>query len=85
MATVTTVNSPSQNFFNFTLLCSNCKKNQKTFKIPLSRYDKNGNCILSKEEKEDDKWFFFCCYCGSNNRIDFSKICNRMTVLFLKK
>ena len=61
MATATTttkISPPPQNFLNFTLTCSDCKKNQKTFKILLCIFDEHGKCLLTEKEIEEDKWIF---------------------------
>ena len=50
-AAATAVTALAPDFFNFTKICSICNGHMKTFKIPLSAYDKNGQCIKTEKEK----------------------------------
>ena len=59
-----------------------CHKDVKNSKIYLSFYDENGNCVLSKEERE--KFSFTCSFCETFNQINFEEICNKDTVQLLK-
>ena len=79
MASLTSVND----FFNFTKICSFCKKESKAFKIPLSYYScSSDQCILTKEEKK--KFSFTCLICCSINQLDFTQMCNEYTVKILQ-
>ena len=70
-------------YFNFTKICSACCGGQKTFKIPLSTYDDDGQCKLTIEQKKD--FSFVCRLCGHLNELDFIKICNDQTAKVLKR
>ena len=70
-------------FFNFTKICSFCKKESKTFKVPLSCYSSSsGQCVLTKEKKK--KLSFICLICCSVNQLDFTQMCNEYTVKLLQ-
>ena len=71
-----------KDFFNFTKVCSFCKKGQKTFKVLLSCYNKSGRCILSEDEKK--KIFFICTKCHLFNELDFDQMANEYVVTFLQ-
>ena len=81
-AAAAAVNSLTPDFFNFTKICSTCNGDMKTFKIPLSAYNKNGQCILTEKEKE--KFDFVCMVCGSHNPLNFLSICNKYSTNFKK-
>ena len=68
-------------YFIYSKICS-CHKDAKNSKIYLSFYDENGNCILSKEERE--KFSLVCSFCETFNQINFEEICNKDIVLMLK-
>ena len=75
--------SAVNNFFNFTKICSFCKKESKTFKIPLSCYSSSSSqCVLTEEEKK--KFSFICSICCSVNQLDFTQMCNEYTVKLLQ-
>ena len=79
MASLTSVDD----FFNFTQICSFCKKESKTFKILLSCYScSSGQSILIEEAKK--KFSFMCSICCSVNQLDFTQMCNEYTVKFLQ-
>ena len=79
MASLTSVDG----FFNFTQICSFCKKELKTFKILLSCYSRSsGQCILIEEEKK--KFSFTCSICCSVNQLGFTQMCNEYTVKSLQ-
>ena len=61
-------------FFSFTKIGSICNGDMKAFKIPLSAYDKNGQCILTEKEKE--KFDFVCMVCDLHNPLSFLSMCN---------
>ena len=66
MASMLTVND----FFKFTKICSSCKKQSKTVKIPLLCYSSSsGQCVLINKEKK--KFSFICPICCSINQLDF--------------
>ena len=73
--------SEFKEYFVYSKLCP-CHKDVKNSKIYLSFYDENGNCILSKEERE--KFSFTCSFCETFNQINFEEICNKDTVQLLK-
>ena len=73
--------SEFKDYFIYTKICP-CQKDVKNSKMYLSFYDENGNCILSKEERE--KFSFVCSFCETFNQINFEEICNKDTVLMLK-
>ena len=59
------------------------KKNQKTFKIPLSCYSSSGSqCVLTEEEKK--KFSFKCPICGFVNQLDFTQMCNKYAIKLLQ-
>ena len=68
-------------YFIYSKICR-CHKDVKNSKINLSFYDENGNCVLSKEERE--KFSFVCLFCETFNQINFEEICNKDTVPMLK-
>ena len=68
-------------YFVYSRLCP-CHKDVKNSKIHLSFYDENGNCVLSKEERE--KFSFTCLFCETFNQINVEEICNKDTVQLLK-
>ena len=73
----------ADDFFNFTKICFFCKKESKTFKIPLSCYSSSsGQCILTAEGKK--KFSFICPICCSVNQLDFTQMCNEYTVKLLQ-
>ena len=70
-------------FFNFTKICFFCKKESKTFKIPLSCYSSSGSqCVLTEEEKK--KFSFKCPICGFVNQLDFTQMCNKYAIKLLQ-
>ena len=70
-------------FFNFTKICFFCKKESKTFKIPLSCYSSSGGqCVLTEEEKK--KFSFKCPICGFVNQLDFTQMCNKYAIKLLQ-
>ena len=69
-------------FFDFTKICSFCKKELRRFKIPLSCYSSSSvQCILTEEEK---KFSVICSICCSINQLDFTQMCNEYTVKLLQ-
>ena len=69
-------------YFIYSKICP-CHKDVKNSKIYLSFYDEDGNCVLSKEERE--KFSFACSFCKTFNQINFEEICNKNTVQLLKE
>ena len=61
--------SEFKEYFVYLKLCP-CHKDVKNSKIYLSFYDKNGNCVLSKEKRE--KFSFTCSFCETFNQINFA-------------
>ena len=79
MSSLFTIND----FLNFTKICSFCKKESKTFKVPLSWHSgSSGRCVLTKEEK--NKFSFICPIYCSVNQLDFTQMCNEYTVKLLQ-
>ena len=74
--------SEFKEYFVYSKLCP-CHKDVKNSKICLSFYDENGNCVLSKEERE--KFSFTCSFCETFNQINFEEICNKDTEQLLKE
>ena len=70
-------------YFNFTKICFLCRKDHKTFKIPLAAYDYDGQCKLTVEEKK--RFSFVCRSCRWINELDFIKICNEQTAKVLNR
>ena len=59
------------------------KKNQKTFKIPLSCYSSSSSqCVLTEEEKK--RFSFKCLICCSINQSDFTQMYNEYTIKLLQ-
>ena len=77
--------APARDFFNYTIVCEKCKKNYQQIKVPLSIFDNDGNCSLTDQEKLSDHWSYFCFVCLKKNTIDFEKVVNKNTILFLKR
>ena len=73
--------SEFKEYFVYLKLCP-CHKDVKNSKNYLSIYDENGNCVLSKEERE--KFSFTCLFCETFNEINFEENCNKDTVQLLK-
>ena len=69
--------SEFKEYFVYSKLCP-YHKDVKNSKIYLSFYDENGNCILSKVERE--KFSFTCSFWETFNQINFEEICNKDAV-----
>ena len=70
---------------NFAQGCRDCKKYYQIFKIDLDQcYDEKGK---SKVEIKEiiEKFSFNCKKCGLFNALDFNKLCDEKTVLYLRK
>ena len=76
-------NQVNFDYFTFTKICSTCSKTQKTFKVPLSVYDADGQCRLTIEQKK--AFSFVCGVFGWLQGLDLSTICDEQTVRWLKK
>ena len=73
----------TDDFVNFTKICSFCKKESKRLKILLSCYSSSsGQCVLTEEEEK--KFSFICSICCSINQLDFTQMCNDYTVKLLQ-
>ena len=70
--------------FSFVQICRQCKEDFKTFKIKLSCYDESGKCNLSNNEIFEN-FTFVCRNCDLMNILDFDKLCNKETVLYLRR
>ena len=65
--------------------CRDCRKYYQIFKIDLNKYyDENGNAIIKPQELYE-KFSFTCRKCELLNILDFTQLCNKETVLFLRK
>ena len=70
---------------NFAQGCRECRKYYEIFKIDLNKYyDKEGNTIIKTQELFE-KFSFICRKCDLLNILDFTQLCNKDTVLFLRK
>lgn len=70
--------------FFFTQICHQCKTGMKTFKIELSNYNKEGNCLISDQEIFENS-SFTCEYCNLLNLLDFEKLCNSATIRYIRR
>ena len=65
--------------------CRECRKYYEIFKIDLNKYyDEDGNSIIKTQELYE-KFSFTCRKCDLGNILDFTQLCNKETVLFLRK
>ena len=65
--------------------CRDCRKYYQIFKIDLNKYyDEDGNTIIKPQELYE-KFSFTCRKCELLNILDFTQLCNKETVLFLRK
>ena len=70
---------------NFCQVCRDCRKYYKIFKIDLNKYyDENGNTTITTQELFE-KFSFTCSRCELLNILDFTDLCNKETVVFLRK
>ena len=69
--------------FNYHLICSSrgCQEG-KNFKVPLDKYNDDGNCLLTVKEKKE--FLFLCKNCCIINTINFNVIANRETIKLIK-
>ena len=69
--------------FNYHLICSSrgCQEGKK-FKVPLDKYNDDGNCLLTVKEKKE--FLFLCKNCCIINTINFNVIANRETIKLIK-
>ena len=67
-------------YFTFTKIC---RREHKTFKVPLAAYDADGQCRLTAEQKKT--FIFVCGVCGWLQELDFRTIYDEQTVRWLKK
>ena len=65
--------------------CRDCRKYYEIFKIDLNKYyDEEGNTTIKTQELFE-KFSFTCRKCDLLNILDFKQLCNKETVLFLRK
>ena len=65
--------------------CRDCRKYYQIFKIDLNKYyDEDENTIIKPQELYE-KFSFTCRKCELLNILDFTQLCNKETVLFLRK
>ena len=65
--------------------CRDCRKYYQIFKTDLNKYyDEDGNTIIKPQELYE-KFSFTCRKCDLLNILDFTQLCNKETVLFLRK
>ena len=70
---------------NFTQGCRHCRKYYQIFKIDLNKYyDEDGKSIIKTQELFE-KFSFMCGNCDLLNILNFTELCNKETVLFLRK
>ena len=69
----------------FVQACRECRKYYEIFKIDLNKYyDKDGDTTIKTQELYE-KFSFTCLKCDLVNILDFTQLCNKETVLFLRK
>ena len=69
----------------FTQACRDCKKYYRIFKIDLDKYyDHEGKSIVKTQELYEN-FSFICEKCGLLNILNFTELCNKETVLYLRK
>ena len=69
----------------FTPVCKQCKRYYKIFSVDLNKYyDEDGNSIIKTQELFE-KFSFTCQKCDLVNIPNFTELCNKETVLFLRK
>lgn len=69
----------------FVRVCSDCRKYYEIFKIDLNKYyDENGDTTIKTQELYE-KFSFTCRKCDLLNILNFTHLCNKETVLFLRK
>lgn len=70
---------------NFAQGCRDCRKYYQVFKVDINKYydDKGKSKVEAKEIIEN--FSFTCKKCGLFNALDFDKLCDKETVLYLRK
>ena len=72
-------------YVNFTQACRDCKKYYQYFEIDIDKYyDENGKSIVKTYELYE-KFSFSCRRCGLLNILNFNELCNKETVLYLRR
>ena len=72
-------------YVNFTQVCRDCKKYYQYFEIDIDKcYDENGKSIVKNHELYET-FSFSCRKCGLLNILNFNELCNKETVLYLRR
>ena len=70
---------------NFTQVCRDCKNYYQVFKIDINRYyNENGESNITTSELYE-KFSFICKRCDLLNILNFTELCKKETVLYLRK
>ena len=70
---------------NFTQVCRDCKSYYETFKIDINEcYDENGESKIPTKDLYE-KFSYICQKCGLLNILNFSELCKKETVFFLRR
>ena len=79
------MSSQKETVVNFAQGCRDCRKYYQIFKIDLDRYyDEDGKSIIKTQELYE-KFSFICKKCGLLNILNFTELCDKETVLYLRK
>ena len=79
------MSSQKEKVVNFAQGCRDCRKYYEIFKIDLNLYyDEEGESIIKTQELYE-KFSFICKNCGLLNILNFTELCNKETVLYLRK
>lgn len=70
--------------FSFTQICRQCKTVMETFKIELTNYNEEGNCLISNQEIFEN-FSFTCEHCDLLNLLDFEELCNSATIRYIRR
>ena len=77
--------SQNKTVVKFTQVCRQCKKYYQIFEIDLNRYyDEEGKSIVENHELYTN-FSFTCRNCGLLIILNFNELCNKETVLFLRR
>ena len=79
------MSSKAEKVVNFAKICMDCRKYYQNFKIDLNLYyDKEGKSIIKTQDLYE-KFSFICKKCGLLNILNFTELCDKETVLYLRK
>ena len=70
-------------FIDFSKKCLGCGMTKRKFEIPLSIYDEAVRCKLNWEERKVCSFSYRVC--GWLNQFNLDAICDRKTIMFLRK